>query len=104
VPQKGYEEKLHMIGEFDNPIYVCKKKEVRELFDADFHRIYVIWRNFHYGFGLPFPGGWIDQDPELIEVLVMLEAYFQKNFSSSSVIIKYMEMVLQRENVRCNRR
>lgn len=89
-------DRLHVIGPGDSPIYICKKKEVPELFTNEFFRIFEMWQYYYYGFGLPDRKHWTEQDPDIIKIILIMQAHFNNHFSESHVVIKYLEAIIKR--------
>lgn len=87
---------MHVIGPGDNPVYICKKGEVKELFSEDFFFCYEVWRYFNAGFGLPDGRPWGDQDPGLMEAIMAMENHYRRNFSMSYAMIQYIEAIIKR--------
>ena len=87
------EDRLHVIGDIQSPVLICKKGEIAGFFNTDFYKFYHFWKYFHYGFGLPKK--WDELDPDFADIIIMMEAHYERNFSMSNVAIKYMETILK---------
>jgi len=90
-------DRLHVIFDnHNNPIYSCRKDEVKELFTNEFRRYFDIWQYYHNGFGLPYGGAWGDYDPIFINTILQMEIHYKNNFSIDSVKLKYLEAIIKR--------
>lgn len=87
---------MHVIGPGDNPVYICKKKDVQKLFTPEFYEIFEIWQFYFYKFGLPDKKHWSEQDPDLMRMITIMQAHYNRNFSEAHVIIKYLEAIIKR--------
>ena len=96
---KGMGDRMHIIGEGDDPVLILKKKDVPKLFNSQFWNIYELWHYYHNGFGLPSGGHWSEQDPDLMRFIVSMETHFRRHFSYNSVFLKYQEAMLKRLDV-----
>jgi hypothetical protein len=95
VPTPGFEDRWHVIGEGDNPVYICKKGDVPKLFDSEFFFFYEVWKYYHCGFGLP-DGMTVDKgEPEIMEALLQMEWHYRANFDYIIAVIKYQEAILK---------
>lgn len=91
-PMKGMDERMHVVGPGDNPIYICKKKEIPLLFNDNFWKIFEIWQYFNLGFGLPGKKTWDEQDPNLMKCLLQLESHYNQHFSQINFIIELLKV------------
>ncbi len=89
-------ERLHIIGPGNDPVYICKKKDVVKLFTRDFYELFEIWQYYYYRFGLPDVKHWSEQDPDLMKIILIMQAHYNRNFSEGNVVIKYMEAIIKR--------
>ncbi len=96
MPQKGMEDRMHVIGPGDAPILICKKGEVHDLFSQDFFYYYEIWRYFHGGMGFPDGRPWGEQEPIMVENILAMETHYRRHFSMSNVMIQYIEAIIKR--------
>jgi hypothetical protein len=99
-PSEGFEDRWHVVGEGDNPVYICRKGDIPSLFSDEFYFCFEVWRYFNAGFGLPGRKPWDEQDPDLMEAVMSMENHFKNNFSMNLVIIKYMEAIIKRMDAR----
>jgi hypothetical protein len=81
-PAPGYEDARHFIGDPKSPVWIGRKSEVPALAkNPYFAHAFYCWRMHRAGFGLPNEGAWTDQEPWLIEALLLFEEQFQAHFS-----------------------
>jgi hypothetical protein len=92
-PMKGFEDAMHVIGEGNNPLYVCKKKEVPELFTPFYWRCYNLWVFFNNKIMPSQVKSWSELDE--IEILLAMENHFKQNFDTSIIMLKYMESIIK---------
>lgn len=90
-PMAGMENRMHVIGEGSQPVYICKKKDVPKLFNTNFFNILEVWQYFSYGFGLPNGLPWGEQDPTLMKCLLLMEDHYRRNFSQLNMIIELLK-------------
>jgi hypothetical protein len=87
---------MHVIGDAKNPVYTCKKKEVKSLFSKDFWYVHEVWKYFHLGFGLPNGKPWGVQNPDLMECLAAMESHYQYNFSHEHYTIDCLNALIKK--------
>ena len=92
--KKDREDRLHFIGPVEAPIYVCKKKELNDLFSEKFNKCLEVWAYFNAGFGLPGGRSWDQLDPDLANILLAMENHYRDTFSHEVITIKYLEAVI----------
>lgn len=90
---------MHIVGSFENPILVCRKGDVPDLFNDQFWELYDAWEKFNIGMGLPTKMHYSDCDPEYIRIIIQMEKYYRSHFSNSVIQIKYLEALLKRADV-----
>ena len=69
------------------------KRDVPRLLTQEFWFTYEVWERFHYGFGMPRPGPWTEQNQQLVMAVLQFEKVYQQYFSSSHAIIEMLEVV-----------
>ena len=47
--------------------------ELREYFTDQFWQVFESWRKFNAGMGLPGPGPWPDNNPDLIDAILWMQ-------------------------------
>jgi hypothetical protein len=92
-PSKGFEDRLHVIGDGNNPVYVCKKKEVPELFTPFYWKCYNLWRYFNKKIMPASIKNWNELDE--LDILLAMENHFEQNFSIDIIKLKYMESIIK---------
>lgn len=78
---------MFLVGNYKTPIYICKRKEVRELFSKTFWFIYYLWEDYKYGF--------LDRsnvDPEVKKCIIDMQKHYDRNFTNTANIRRYIEM------------
>jgi hypothetical protein len=83
---------MYIVGEGSDPIYICKRGEIPELFTPEFSAIFRLWKLLHYKIGLPHGP---ETDPFIVDLLCNMEAHYSRYFSHEAVIVKYMEVLLK---------
>ena len=90
------EDRMHLIGSGANPIYICKKKDVPELFNYRFWALYEIWNSFQAGFGIPSSEHWEDKDPDLMRIISAMQVHYDRHFSNDAAIIQLLQSLCKR--------
>lgn len=88
------EERQHLIGTGSKPVLILLKKEVPELFTPQFWLIYRLWGFFKNKMDPP-DCTWSEIDPDIMEVIILLQNHFEVHFSTSAVIIQYLESIIK---------
>jgi hypothetical protein len=86
---------LHVIGDIEHPVMICKKGEIQGFFNEEFFEFYAAWRYFHYGLGLPNRKAWNELDPEFVETITTMEEHYEHHFSIGIVTLKYLETLIK---------
>lgn len=89
-PRKGFENRIHVIGDSEHPILKIEKGKVQELFTDEFWSLFKIWEAFHAGMGLPGGKNWIEYDPLFIDIIINMERHYENNFSLQAAYLKAM--------------
>lgn len=89
------EERWHIIGTGDNPIYICKKKEVAELFTPFFFECLKFWNYYHNKIKPPGIKEWTDLDPDILEPIMQMENHYKQHFSAEVIIVQYLESIIK---------
>lgn len=94
-PIPGMEDRLYFIGDVENPIYACKRKEVQELFTDEFYLSYNLWNYFHNKVLPEDFNSWGEINPDIMTNILEMENYFNARFSTGNVIIKYLDAIFR---------
>lgn len=88
-------DRLTYIGPAENPILWCKKRELAGLIeDETFAVVYDAWVKLRYLGKLPMEN-LQDNDPDLIDCLVEMQALYEANWSHEQLMVKYKEAELK---------
>lgn len=90
----------HVIGPIEDPLLVCKKKDVCKLFTAEFDYLYQIWLMFNLGFGLPHGKSWDELDPDMMNILRDMQVIYKNNFSFENYQSRMMDVMAARPLMR----
>jgi hypothetical protein len=88
-------ERMHVIGPGDEPIYICKKKDVHKLFNAEFSMYFEAWQYYNAGMGFPDKRHWSELDPVYTRIIISMENHYKRHFSTDRVIIRYLEVTIK---------
>jgi hypothetical protein len=92
---KGRENKTHIIGPFEAPIYACTKKEANELMTDSFKYCYECWDFYRNGFGLPGGLNYTEYDIDFVEIIKGMCNLYDRYFSKDETTRQYLEAVIK---------
>lgn len=88
-------DKLTYIGPPENPILWCSRREASELVqDETFQLVYDAWLKLRYLGQLPM-ANLSDNDPDLVDCLVEMQAMYEARWSHENVMRQYQEAQLK---------
>jgi hypothetical protein len=77
------------IGPVQNPIWIGEKTEVAGLFNEQFYYCLNIWEKLNLGWGWPNGLPWGEQDPDLVDIMVLMQNYYNRLYSNEAAIVKH---------------
>lgn len=86
-PSPGYEDKWHVIGPGNKPVWTGKKRDVPKLFTPAFHAAYRAWELYHFGLSTPEHGTWLQ------EAVALLESQYRARFSAERKILDSLSVI-----------
>jgi hypothetical protein len=88
-------ERMHVVGTGDNPVYICKKKEIPKLFNQFFRTCFEWWNYYHNKVKPYGVKEWSEIDPDILDSIMLMENHFKNHFGTEQVIIKYLESIIK---------
>ena len=71
--KRKQKEQSWFVGPKKNPYTLVKESEIKNYLDAEFYKMYRVWKMFHLGLGLPGNKSWTELPTFIIDIIEIFE-------------------------------